>query len=74
MNLDAWNGLKQAGTLTGIAAAVGSKLKCDFVILRFLKCVGCLDSSSMMFMRCWNNWFGLNPSLLEISIVTWFIS
>ena len=32
--LDAWNGLKRAGTLTGIAAAVGSKLKCDFVILR----------------------------------------
>ena len=31
--LDAWNGLKRAGTLTGIAAVVGSKLKCDFVIL-----------------------------------------
>ena len=32
--LDAWNGFKRAGTLTGVAAASSFKLKCDFVILR----------------------------------------
>ena len=68
--LDDWNELKWSGTPTGIAAAVASNLKSDFVILRFLKCVGCLDSCYMLFMRCWNNLFGLHCFLSPNSIVT----
>ena len=70
VNLEAWNGLKRPRTLTGVAAALASNLKSDFVILRFLKCVGCLDNCYMLFMRCWNNLFGLYCFLFPNSIVT----
>ena len=72
--LDAWNGLKASRTSTGVAAAMGSKLKYDFMILRLQTVCECLVSSPMMFMMCWEHWFGLHCSLTSNPIVTWFRS
>ena len=84
-NLDSFNGpyvrcwkacneLQPSGTPTGVTSANASKWILIFVILVLQKGEMCLNTFYMMFVMCWDQRFGLDPSLSQNSIVTCYWS